>query len=512
MATPDDGLSTAFEYTAGYCRELNPLAVAPAFVSARLAPPRIETACELGCGHGVSINAHAAASTIEYHGNDANPSHIVHAGELARAAGAACHLYDEPFDSFCRRSDLPDFDFIGLHGIWTWVAPENRRTIVDFVKRKLRPGGVLYVSYNAAPGWADIAPLRHVLAQHLERRTRPGDSTTRRVEASLEFARKLVALPSRFANAHPNTLKKFETARKNPLNYLVHEYFVSPWSSAHFSDVAYELHSAHLTYACSANLLDHAHFLNLTDEQQALLAEVEDPVFRETLRDYLTNQQFRRDYWVRGPRQLSDGARARFVEDTRVVLAKPLTAITPDTAGWLGAFTIDTTIFEPLIEILADGRSHSIGQILRSLVTRPFARSDVLQAVFLALGAGILAPANDDEKVAEVRPRCERLNEHLLQRAAVRDGIDHLVSPVTGGAVTVTWLTQLFLRAVRSTPGADDEALVRHVAQSLRALGLRLLVEGRPAANEDENIAVVRRNLRTFREVDEPFLRTIGVA
>jgi hypothetical protein len=41
---------------------------------------------------------------------------------------------------------------------------------------------------------------------------------------------------------------------------------------------------------------------------------------------------------------------------------------------------------------------------------------------------------------------------------------------------------------------------------------LRLLVEGRPAANEDENIAVVRRNLRTFREVDEPFLRTIGVA
>ena len=41
----------------------------------------------------------------------------------------------DSFAEFLSRDDLPDFDFITLHGIYSWVSPENRRTIVEFIRR-----------------------------------------------------------------------------------------------------------------------------------------------------------------------------------------------------------------------------------------------------------------------------------------------------------------------------------------------------------------------------------------
>ena len=74
---------------------------------------------------------------------------------MATASGAGAQLFDQSFAEFCNRGDLPHFDFIGLHGIWSWISDENRAVIVDFVRRKLAVGGVLYVSYNTQPGLVD---------------------------------------------------------------------------------------------------------------------------------------------------------------------------------------------------------------------------------------------------------------------------------------------------------------------------------------------------------------------
>ena len=40
--------------------------------------------------------------------------------------------------------------------------------------------------------------------------------------------------------------------------------------------------------------------VNFTAEQQTLLASIPDPMFRQTTRDFCVNQQFRKDYWVKG--------------------------------------------------------------------------------------------------------------------------------------------------------------------------------------------------------------------
>lgn len=53
-------------------------------------------------------------------------------------------VHDDAFEDFVKRPDLPEFDFIGIHGIWSWISDEARQAMVDFVRKKLSVGGVLY--------------------------------------------------------------------------------------------------------------------------------------------------------------------------------------------------------------------------------------------------------------------------------------------------------------------------------------------------------------------------------
>jgi SAM-dependent methyltransferase len=161
-------------YIYGYYPELNPLRVQLAFLSAGLAFPESGSACELGFGQGLSTNIHAATSVTKWVGTDFNPSQAAFAQDLASVTAADARLFDESFAEFCARQDLQEFDFIGLHGIWSWVSDANREIIVDFVRRKLKVGGVLYVSYNTRPGWAAMVPMRHLLTEHVEALGAPG--------------------------------------------------------------------------------------------------------------------------------------------------------------------------------------------------------------------------------------------------------------------------------------------------------------------------------------------------
>lgn len=157
------GYVTDIGYTYGYYSELNPLHMKIALLNAGLDAQHVGVACEIGFGQGLSINIHAAASGTDWWGTDFNPAQASFARQLAKASGNNAKIFDEAFADFCSRSDLPEFDTIGLHGIWSWISDANRRILVDFVRRKLRAGGVVYVSYNTLPGWAAFSPVRELM-------------------------------------------------------------------------------------------------------------------------------------------------------------------------------------------------------------------------------------------------------------------------------------------------------------------------------------------------------------
>jgi len=193
-------------------------------------------------------------------------------------ADSGAQLFDEAFDAFCSRPELPEFDYIGLHGIWSWISDENRSVIVDFVRRKLKVGGVLYISYNTQPGWAAMVPMRDLLTEHAEVLGSNGAGIVSRIDSALAFADQLLA----------------------------------------------------------ANTLDAIDAVNLTAEQQTLLAGIPDPMFRQAVRDFCVNQQFCKDYWVKGARKLSALEQLEALRAQRVILAQPRADVSLKVTGQPG--------------------------------------------------------------------------------------------------------------------------------------------------------------------------------
>src|SRR5690606_17751556 len=140
-------------------------------------------------------------------------------------SGSDAKLYDEAFEEFCNRPDLPDFDFIGLHGIWSWISDKNRSLIVDFIKRKLKVGGVVFISYNTLPGWAAFAPMRHLLTQHAESLSAGGQGIISRIDNALQFTDRLLATNPLFARANPLIAERLKKLKDQNKHYLAHEYF-----------------------------------------------------------------------------------------------------------------------------------------------------------------------------------------------------------------------------------------------------------------------------------------------
>jgi hypothetical protein len=515
-----DGYTANIDYTYGYYQELNPLRSQLAFLYADLLPPTQGTHCELGFGQGLSVNIHAAASGTTWFGCDFNPAQAGFAQSLAQASGATAYLSDEAFADFCTRADLPSFDSIGLHGIWSWINDTNRAVIVDFVRRKLKVGGSVYISYNTQPGWAAMAPLRDLLAGHAQRMGSSGSGMVARVDDALNFAKKLFATQPRFVKNNPQVVDRFEKVQAQNRNYLAHEYFNQDWLPMPFSSMAQWLMPAKVAYACSAFYADHVSPLNLTPDQAAFLDEVTDPLFRETVRDFMVDQQFRKDYWVKGARKLSPMDRQQGLRAQRVVLMQARASVSLKMKAAIGEADLQDHIYNPILDLLSDHRARSLADIETVVLTpakgcgkadgRRVNFAQMTEAIMILAGAGYVAPAQDEDTVARVKPHTDRLNTHLLESARNNDNVHYLASPVTGGAVTVQRFGQLFLLAVRQGLHQPSE-WAQFAWQVLQVQNQKLIHDGQTLDSPEANLAELTTQAHTFATSRLPVLRALQV-
>lgn len=498
-------------YTYGYYGELNPLRSVYPLIYAGWAPPELGVHCELGFGQGVSVNVHAAASTGTWYGTDFNPAQAAFAQSLSKASGANAHLYDEAFADFCHRADLPEFDSIGLHGIWSWISDDNRQVIVDFVRRKLKVGGVLYISYNTQPGWASFAPVRHLMTEHAESIGSVGQGVTGRVSGALDFVESLLAVNPAYLRANPGIAERFKQVKQQNKQYLAHEYFNRDWHPMPFSSLAKWLAPAKINFACSAHYADHVSQINHTPEQQVFLNNITDPLFKETVRDYIVNQQFRRDYWVKGPRRLSPLERAEALRQQRVVLAVPRDSVKLQVTGSMGVANMSEAIYNPLLDALADHKPQTLAQLEKQLADKNVALATLAEAVMLLSGTGNLLPVQSVELAQKARKATDRLNECLMAKARSAQDITTLVSPLTGGGVQLGRFQQLFLLA-RMQGKRTPEDWAQTVWQVLAAQGQRMVKDGKTLESPEDNVAELTTLAREFQDRWIPIFKTLMIA
>lgn len=506
-----EGYVSEVGYTFGYYGELNPLRLRLALLYGGLALPAVTHACELGFGQGLTVNIHAAASGVSWHGTDFNPAQAGLAQELAAASGTVAGLHDESFAEFCGRPDLPDFDFIALHGIWSWVSETNRATIKDFIRRKLRPGGVVYVSYNTMPGWSSSAPVRKLLSEYADTALAKGQAPAERIDGALAFVDRMLAAQPAYLAAHPDLAQRIAALKTQDRHYLAHEYFNENWQPMYFSDVARALGEAKLAYAGSARYLDHIDILNLSPAQHGVLSQVADPALRQTMRDFMVNQQFRKDYWVKGARRLAPFDQSEALRQQRVVLVVHRGDVKLVANGAAGEAKLNAEVYVPLLDALADHRPRSLGELERLLAGKGVGFAQMVQALMVLVGQGKVEPAQDDETIEGVRARTDALNAHLVRKARGSGDIGFLASPVTGGGIAVLRAAQLFLWA-RSQGQADPAAWAQLTWNLLAARGETLMKDGKPLQSAAENVAQLTVQARAFADKQLPMLRALKVA
>lgn len=508
-----DGYMADIGYTFGYYTELNPLRVRLAFLNAGLVPPEMGTACELGFGQGMSTNLHAAASVLQWHGTDFNPAQAAFAQELTDACGSGAQLFDEGFDTFCSRSDLPQFDFIGLHGIWSWISDENREVIVNFVRRKLKVGGVLYISYNTQPGWAAMIPMRDLLTEHAEVLGSNGAGIVSRIDSALAFADQLLATNPAYARANPQVAEHINKIKTQNRHYVAHEYFNRYFQPMAFAQVARWLAAAKVQWACSAHYLDAIDMVNLSADQQTLLASIPDPMFRQTTRDFCVNTQFRKDYWVKGARTLSKLEQTEALRAQRVILVQPRADVNLKVSGSIGVATLQEGVYKPILDLLADHKVRTLGQIEQALKAAgtPIGLAQIQQAAMLLSATGAILAVQSDVDTAKAKKSCERINMHFMLKARASNDLNYLASPVTGGGFTVPRFSQLFLLA-RQQGHKQPADWARVVWAILAAQGQRMIKNGATLETEADNLAELTAQAQTFAEKQLPILRALQIA
>ena len=504
------GYVSQIDYAFAYHPELNPLRTRLALLDRGLEPPALTTACELGFGQGVSLNIHAAASGARWWGVDFLPSQAAVAQSMADASSSEVHLSEQGFDEFCARTDLPDFDFIALHGVWSWISDQNRGVIVDFLRRRLRPGGVAYLSYNTLPGRSPMVPVRALMMAHAETMSPPGQPIASKIDAAFAFVEGLLAAKPLYAAADPGMADRLKSLAGRDRAYLAHEYFNRDWRPMHFAEAAALLEPAKLTYAGSAHMPDHVEAINLTAEQQGFLREIPDAAFRETVRDFMVNQQFRRDYWVKGPRRLTPLQQTEAQRAERVVLVRPRGEVVLTLTGPLGEAALLEATYGPVLEAMAGHRPMRVDEVASAVEKAGVTLPQVLQALLLLSGKGDVAAANDDAAIEAAKPRVDRLNAALMARARVGHDAGVLASPVTGGGVGVSRVDQLLLLACAEGRTAPKEAAA-WVWELLSSQGQGMVRDGKTLEAAEDNLVELRAQAKSFAETRLGALQALGI-
>jgi SAM-dependent methyltransferase len=216
--------------------------------------------------HGQRMTAHLALDNVEIRHGD---------------------IMDVPLDG-------EPFDYIIVHGVFSWVPDFVQARILEICARKLAPAGVAYVSYNTQPGWGLRGMVRQMLLHH----TRGIDGPGARLAAARELLDFLATPLDHPPPGHDWLQREVDYLRKARDSYLYHEYLEDSNTPMMFSEFMSRVRPAGLQYLADAQL--HTLFPSTLGDAVAERFEAMDDLEREEqYLDFLRLRPFRQSLLCR---------------------------------------------------------------------------------------------------------------------------------------------------------------------------------------------------------------------
>lgn len=505
----NEGYTSEINYTSGYYSELSPTRIRLALLSCGIehSIPDNPDYLELGFGQGFSLNVNAATNSGQFWGTDFNPGQVANARQLANAMGKPITLLEDSFEELAERQGLPQFDIIALHGIWSWISHGARKAIIEIARKSLKPGGVLYTSYNVTPGWSPAWPLRILLSEYAKREG--SGPILNKVEDSVKFVERVIGANAAYFVQNPQLATRLEQIKTQDRSYIAHEYFNAHWDPMPFAEVADQLAEAKLTFAASASILDNVPAISIPAAAFPVLDSIKDPVMRETTRDYFANNQFRRDIFIKGGRPMAVYDFNRRIEATRFMLIGSPENCPEKINASAGEVSLRANMYKPVVEALAKlpDQSASVEELMSTKEAKDLTRSQVWEIMLVLTGAGFVAPIATSATAKEDETAAHSLNRALMDRAEAGVGVEFLAAPKLGTATTVSRIEQMLIRAIQN--GEKDPA--EAVRKSLEMQGQHLIVEGKAVEDQGQAAKEMKRLLDEFKKNRAALLQRMGV-
>ena len=244
---------------------------------------------ELGCAGGGNIIPMACNSAeSDFVGIDLSARQIGTGQGLVNALELTnIQLLRKSIDDLGR--DFGTFDYIIVHGVYSWVSEEIREKIISVCKRNLAENGVAYVSYNTYPGWHMPEALREMMLYHVSS-FKDAKMQTRQARALLGFLQQATADNT---NAYSLFLKnEVENLGRKTDSYIFHEFLEAVNHPVYFQEFASNAERHGLQYLGEANVS--AMLVgNFPEKIARKLRLAGDIIRREQYMDFLFNRRFR---------------------------------------------------------------------------------------------------------------------------------------------------------------------------------------------------------------------------
>ncbi|WP_181144933.1 class I SAM-dependent methyltransferase [Haemophilus influenzae] len=263
-----------------------------------LTPPALKGAkvLELGSSFGGNLISQAVYyPDTEFVGVDLADSQITQGNEIIQSMGLT-NVRLETKNILDITPEFGMFDYIIVHGIYSWVPDNVKDKILEICRENLTSNGIAYISYNTYPGWKSREVARDIML-YANKYTQdlPLAEQTRRGKAVVQlFSDTIKSIASEKIKNH-SRVDNFDSIQTHSDHYIAHEYLayynhpiylhqfvdsVNQHQLAYIGDTSFQL--SYISW------MPH-HLREMIDQ----LSET-DYVAREQCLDYLYDVSFRR--------------------------------------------------------------------------------------------------------------------------------------------------------------------------------------------------------------------------
>lgn len=522
MAQWDHGYVTDVAYTTSAYQEPMPSWLAACSVLLGYRPPDLAAPfryADLGCGNGLSALIVAATNPhAEVWGFDFNPTHIENARAMAAQARLTnVHFEDISFEALAHgiHGAGDAFDIMVSHGVLSWISLENRRHLTAIIGRRLRPGGLAYLSYNVSAGWSAVEPLRLLMRQLAEVDPRRTDQSTAEIFQIMDQLRTGGAV---FFRAYPGLEARLDQMKAQDPRYIAHEFLNRDWHPVMFAEVAEAMAETRTNYIGSATTMENLDAVSVPEGVLPVLARVTDPTARETIRDLASAKNFRRDLWRKGGEPLPIQEHLALLDAMTLVWTGKTAEADITFPGPIGTVTGQPEFYRPLLDAIRDGPT-TIARLRALPVLNGRQPGEFVQAALLLMGGGFahpgwapnVAPDAPQGGQPPARDSAARLNAAIVGRLRLGVDLHRLAAPLIGSSIAIDVMEGLVIGQLLDGGPREPEALIEGVLNDVTRSGRSLMRDGQPLRDPAETRVRVGETVQGVLARRLPLLRCLGV-